>query len=81
MLLNDMKRAVLTLSVPEQLELLETVTRSLRTSLPTPVSHVSIHEREAIVDQLFGALVMPGKTTTDEQIRHDYDEYLSRKYS
>jgi hypothetical protein len=42
---------------------------------------LSIEERKAIVESLYGIAAVEGKTPpTDEEIKEDYANYLSEKY-
>ncbi len=42
---------------------------------------VSIAEKKAIVDSLYGIAAVEGKTQpTDEEVKEDYINYLSEKY-
>ena len=44
-------------------------------------NELSIEERKAIVDSLYGIAAVEGKTPpTDEEIKEDYLNYLSEKY-
>ncbi len=44
-------------------------------------NELSIEERKAIVDSLYGIASVEGKTPpTDEEIKEDYINYLSEKY-
>lgn len=42
---------------------------------------LSIEERKAVVESLYGIAAVKGKTPpTDEQVKEDYIDYLSEKY-
>jgi hypothetical protein len=44
-------------------------------------NELSIEERKAIVESLYGIAAVEGKTPpTDEEIKEDYTNYLSEKY-
>ena len=48
---------------------------------PPNGNELSIEERKAIVESLYGIAAVEGKTPpTDEEIKEDYINYLSEKY-
>lgn len=42
---------------------------------------LSIDERLAVVQRLFGVLKRDGEAPTDEQLKEEYADYLAEKYS
>jgi archaellum biogenesis ATPase FlaH len=83
------------LSVTERIALIEAITRSLREDLETGQSAASISaasntetaddgERErkiAAVRRLRGVAKSEGEQPSDEELKEDYVNYLSEKYS
>jgi hypothetical protein len=68
------------LTTRERLLLLEALSRSLREELPEALPERQA-EREATVDRLFGALRTADQVPTDNALREEYTDYLSKKYS
>lgn len=64
------------LSIEERLVLLETITRSLRTSI-TPKEPV----RESVVDRLYGAFKTDGTQLSDDDVERIRDQVLMEKHS
>ena len=75
---------IIHLPIAERVEIIEQISRSVREDLrekDAEKEELSIEERKAIVDSLYGIAAVEGKTPpTDEEIRKDYTNYLSEKY-
>ena len=75
---------IIHLPITERVEIIEQISRSVREDLrekDAEKKELSIEERKAIVDSLYGIAAVEGKTPpTDEEIREDYTNYLSEKY-
>ena len=80
MTLQEMLAELPQLTTRERLVLLEALSRSLRDDLSEALPERQA-EREATVDRLFGALQAADPLPTDEALREEYTDYLSKKYS
>ena len=63
------------LPLEEQVELLETISRSVRGKLQPPEG------RRSIVSRLRGIAKPDGPMPSDEELKEDYVRYLEEKYS
>jgi len=62
-------------------QLLRIFADDLEETPPQNGSELSIEERKAIVESLYGIAAVEGKTPpTDEEIKEDYTNYLAEKY-
>lgn len=84
---QEIFREVVSLPFKEQAELVEKIGRNLKQSIAEngdnkiKEKELSIEERKAIVESLYGIAAVEGKTPpTDEEIKEDYINYLSEKY-
>ncbi|MBK9715369.1 MAG: hypothetical protein IPO81_29385 [Kouleothrix sp.] len=77
---QELVERVTRLPVPARLELIELLTHSLRQELAPEQMHTT-DDPVAIVNRLFGILRTDGTVPTDEEIREEYTDYLSRKYA
>ncbi len=75
---------IIHLPIAERVEIIEQISRSVKDDLrekEAEEKELSIEERKAIVESLYGIAAVDGKTPpTDEEIREDYTNYLSEKY-
>ncbi len=84
---QEIFREVVSLPFKEQAELVEKIGRNLKQSIAengdnkTKEKELSIEERKAIVESLYGIAAVEGKTPpTDEEVKEDYINYLAEKY-
>ena len=63
------------LPLDQQVELLETISRSVREKLQTR------QERTSISSRLYGIAKPDGPMPSDEELKEDYIRYLTEKYS
>lgn len=62
-------------------ELLQIFEEDLKENSSKPDKQLTIEERMAIVEKLYGIAAVEGKTPpTDEEIKEDYTNYLLEKY-
>ena len=79
---------IIHLPIYERIEIIEEISRSVREDMREKAENSSeeekeltIEERKAIVESLYGIAAVEGKTPpTDEEIREDYTNYLIEKY-
>jgi hypothetical protein len=77
---HELIERVTRLPVPQRLELIELLTHSLREELAQQPT-ITTEDAVDTVNRLFGILRTDGPLPTDEQIKADYTDYLSQKYS
>jgi hypothetical protein len=80
MTLQEILSEIPRLTTRERLMMLEALSRSLREELEAPTL-AERTEREATVERLFGALHADVAPLTDDELREEYTDYLSKKYS
>jgi len=77
---HELIERVIRLPVSQRLELIELLTHSLREEL-APQPTIATEDAVDTVNRLFGILRMDDPPPTDEEIKEDYTNYLSQKYS
>ena len=72
---------IIHLPIPERIELIERISRSVRKDLrKNGNEQASLEEKKAAYLRLRGALQMENPTMTKEEVREDYYNYLAEKY-
>ena len=77
---HELIERVTRLPVSQRLELIELLTHSLREEL-APQPTTATEDAVDMVNRLFGILRTDDLPPTDEEIKEDYTNYLSQKYS
>jgi hypothetical protein len=77
---SEMVRLIPRLSIVERLQLLELLSHSVRVELEQP-ANTTIAERMEIFERLAGALKTDEPPPSDEELKEDYVNYLTEKYS
>ncbi|MDQ2974325.1 MAG: hypothetical protein M3R69_02795 [Acidobacteriota bacterium] len=72
---EELIKEIKLLSLEQQVELLEAISRSVREKLKPP------EDRRAIVNRLRGIAKPDGPMPSDEELKEDYVRYLEEKYS
>ncbi|HEX8888569.1 MAG TPA: hypothetical protein VF779_05305 [Pyrinomonadaceae bacterium] len=72
---EELIREIMQLPLEQRMELLETISRSVREEIQPR------ERRESISSRLRGIAKFDGPPPTDEEIKEDYIRYLTEKYS
>ena len=72
---EELIKEIMQLPLEQRMELLETISRSLREEMRPR------EQKESIVSRLRGIAKFDGPPPTDEEIKEDYTRYLMEKYS
>ena len=72
---EELIREIMQLPLERRVELLETISRSVREEIRPR------EQRESIVSRLRGIAKFDGQPPTDEELKEDYVRYLTEKYS
>jgi hypothetical protein len=72
---EELIKEIMQLPLEQRMELLETISRSLREDMRPR------EQKESIVSRLRGIAKFDGPPPTDEEIKEDYTRYLTEKYS
>jgi hypothetical protein len=72
---EELIKEIMQLPLERRMELLETISRSLREEMRPR------EQKESIVSRLRGIAKFDGPPPTDEEIKEDYTRYLTEKYS
>jgi hypothetical protein len=77
--LQEILEEIPRLTTREQLMILQALSSALSASVTD--TNAPSAEREAAVDRLYGALRSSGEPPTDDELREQYTDHLSKKYS
>ncbi len=72
---EELVKEIMQLPVEQRMQLLETISRSIREEARPR------QQGESIVSRLRGIAKFDGPVPTDEEIKEDYTHYLTEKYS
>jgi hypothetical protein len=72
---EELIREIMQLPLEQRMEILETISRSLREEMRPR------EQKESIVSRLRGIAKFDGPPPTDEEVKEDYTRYLTEKYS
>ncbi|HEV7374363.1 MAG TPA: hypothetical protein VGN95_06590 [Pyrinomonadaceae bacterium] len=72
---EELIKEIMQLPLEQRMEILETISRSLREEMRPR------EQKESIVSRLRGIAKFDGPPPTDEEIKEDYTRYLTEKYS
>lgn len=79
---TELIEQIIHLPIPERIEIIERISRSLREDLrESDYSNDSFERRKTAYERLRGIAAVKGKTPpTDEEVKEDYINYISEKY-
>lgn len=79
---TELIEQIIHLPIPERIEIIERISRSLREDLhESNAENISLERRKEAYERLRGIAAVKGKTPpTDEEIKEDYINYIAEKY-
>ncbi|MCD9188889.1 MAG: hypothetical protein LUM44_20895 [Pyrinomonadaceae bacterium] len=79
---TELIEQIIHLPIPERIEIIERISRSLREDLrESDYGNDKLERRKTAYERLRGIASVKGKTPpTDEEVKEDYIDYISEKY-